>query len=187
MSVLVENRKVQIIKITKFFWHETNGENYWWWCSHQQTYGISTNNSNSKSDAPTLPAEWRSWKIKNCAQICLITTLLMYPLLTLNYSSATQKTVCSASVYASYQNRNHIPAAAVILVNQDHLMHLAAVFQIQMKHLCKKAISPSSHWRWGLSEMMQLVITSCQTPRRHNSAWQLDSSFDSLKLVEFFL
>lgn len=78
------------------------------------------------------------------AQICFITTLLMYPLLTFNYSSATQKkkgkkkkTVCSASIYALYQNRNHIPAAAIILVNQHHLMHLAAVFQIQMKHLCK--------------------------------------------------
>lgn len=61
----------------------------------------------------------------------------MYPLLTFNYSSATQKTVCSASIYAPYQNRNHIPAAAVILVNQHHLMHLAAAVQIQMKHLCK--------------------------------------------------
>lgn len=74
----------------------------------------------------------------------------MYPLLTLNYSSATQKkTVCSASIYAPYQNRNHIPAAAIILVNQHHLMHLAAVFQIQMK-TCVKAIAvcPSSHRWW---------------------------------------
>lgn len=113
----------------------------------------------------------------------------MYPPLTFNYSSATQKTVCSASTDAPYQNRNHIPAAAVILVNQHHLMHLAALFQIQMKHSRRKAtaVCPSSHRREGLSKMMQLVITSRQTPRRHNSAWQLDSRSDSLKLVEFSL
>lgn len=66
----------------------------------------------------------------------------MYPLLTLNYSSATQKKkqkkkLFALPPYAPYQNRNHIPAAAIILVNQHHLMHLAALFQIQMKHLCK--------------------------------------------------
>lgn len=83
--------------------------------------------------------EWQSLRIRNFTQICFITTLLMYPLLTFNNSSATQKkkTVCSASICAPYQNRNHIRAAAIILVNQHHLMHLAAVFQIQMKHLCK--------------------------------------------------
>lgn len=95
-----------------------------------------------------------SLRIRHFAQICFITTLLMYPLLTFNYSSATQKeekkkTVCSASIYARYQNRNHIPAAAIILANQHHLMHLAAVFKILMKHLCEKAIGvcPSSHRR----------------------------------------
>jgi len=35
---------------------------------------------------------------------------------------------------AAYQNRNRIPAAA----NQRHLMHLAAVFRIQMKHLSEE-------------------------------------------------
>lgn len=40
-------------------------------------------------------------------------------------------------------------AAAIISVNQHHLMHLAALFQIQMTHLCETAIAicPSSH-RW---------------------------------------
>ena len=74
--------------------------------------------------------------------------------------------------YAPYQNRNHIPAAAVILVNQHHLMHLAALFQSVMKQRC------SSDGRLpglvlidgGFVKMMQLVITSHQTPRRHNSA-----------------
>ena len=82
-----------------------------------------------------------------------------------------KKTVCSASIYALYQNRNHIPAAAIILVNQHHLMHLAAVFQIQMKHLCKSN-RPSALVLidGGFVKMMQLVITSHQTPRRHNSA-----------------
>lgn len=133
-----------------------------------------------------LPDEWRSLKIKNCAQICLITTLLMYPLLTLNYSSATQRTVCSALVCGVYENRKHIPAAALISLNQHHLMHLAAAFPIQMKHSCKKQSAPVLI-DGGFVKMMQLVITSCQTPWRHNSAWQLDSSFDSLELVEFSL
>lgn len=56
----------------------------------------------------------------------------------------------SASFYVQYQNTNHIPAAAIISVNQHQLMYLTALFQIQMKHLCEKAIAvcPSSHRWW---------------------------------------
>lgn len=53
------------------------------------------------------------------------------------FISHSKKKLFALPPYAPYQNRNHIPAAAIILVNQHHLMHLAAVFQIQMKHLCK--------------------------------------------------
>lgn len=37
------------------------------------------------------------------------------------------KTRFPASIYAQYQNRAHTRAAVIILVNQDHLMRLAAV------------------------------------------------------------
>lgn len=104
-----------------------------------------------------------------------------------------KKTVCTAHVYAWYQNTNHIPAAAVISVNQHHLMHLAALFQIQVTHLCERQ-SPSAlvlikgvFFFFFKKEMMKLVITSHHKSHRHNSAWQLDPSFDSRELVEFSL
>lgn len=140
--------------------------------------------------------EWQSFRISNISHkyaslplywctLCWL-SIIHQPLK--KKGGKKKKTVCSASIYAPYQNRNHIPAAAIILVNQHHLMHLAAVFQIQMKHLCKSN-RPSALVLidGGFVKMMQLVITSHQTPRRHNSAWQLDPSFDSLELVEFSL
>lgn len=77
----------------------------------------------------------------------------------------------SASFYVQYQNTNHIPAAAIISVNQHQLMYLTALFQIQMKHLCERQLlSALVLIDGGFAKMMQLVITSHHKPQIHNSA-----------------